>query len=1394
MGAVYKGRQISLDREVAIKILSAALAGDDMGFAERFKNEARAMAKLKHPGIVDVYESGETSDGLLYIVMEFIEGTDVARMIAKNGRLHSEHAMAITAHVCDALAYAHQRGIIHRDIKPANIMVSYEGVVKVADFGLAKMSHGQTTGLTQSGMAMGTLYYMAPEALMLGSAVDQRADIYAVGVMLYQMLTGKLPQGLFELPSLQIPGLDPRYDGIIGKALREDRELRYPSALDMRHDLDAILTQPVVRVEAAAEKAPAALSTQARPQRPDGRPYRPPAASLPRPAPAKGSSGGMLAVVVLLVVAVAAFLYFRGNDRVDAVESVPAAPHAGDWIDLLPLADPKADAVSGRWTRVADGLQGEIISGTKGAQVLQLPYEPPEEYDFRIAYTTLEGNREASQILSAFGSQFTWGTASGQPDKWSGFNMVNGKPMMQSGAGVKLPGQRDMNRRYESLVEVRRDRVTGYVDGEKLVEWKTNYSDLSMDPGHAIPNPRALGIAIWWSKTVFHEVSVREVTGKGKRLREPDVASVTTTVKAAPSPAEPAQAAKEVPFVNSLGMKFVPVPGTNILMCVHETRRKDYMAYLAANPSVKSTLKSLQRDGTDIGSTDMHPACNLAWDEMQAFCAWLSKKDGRTFRLPTDREWSWAVGIGDKEESGRLPSELAAGLRGVYPWGTTWPPPPGSGNFSDASAAELLKTEAIPGYQDGFGGLAPVMSFPPNALGIHDLAGNVWEWCSDWYDASRQTYVLRGGCYRDGGVDKGNCLRSADRISRTPNGRSASDGFRLVMEEKLVTATPAAITSAPVRAAKQGPVGVAASPPAAVTQPTGPTTWTDTKGRSITATFKTIASGNVLLDIAGKVTPVPLNTLSAESQKLARAYQQQAASTSSPDTATKDRPFLNTLGMKFVPVPGTDFLMCIHETRKQDYATYAREAPGVNDNWTHATSFGIPTSTGDDHPVVSISWQEAQAFAQWLSQKEGRTYRLPTDREWSQAIGIANLEPAGQTPENLVRLGLRVPGWTGTPPPDSGNYSDETLASTVPNRDYIRGYTDGYVTTAPVMSFKPNALGIYDLLGNPWEYCEDWYDAAQTQRTVRGACYNDAVISPLARASRVPTLRHESTGFRLVLQLAATSAKAPAASASVLTPSAPNAATTATATKDKPFTNSLGMKFVPVTRTKVLFCIHETRKQDYAAYAAANPGLPSDWLRPEERGIPLSTADDHPVVSISWEEARSFCVWLGRKEGLTYRLPTDHEWSAAVGIADNEPSGKTPEQLKLLQMNSGEFPWGRTWPPPKGTGNFSDITASQVFPPEALASSIDGYSDGFAGTAPVMSFKPNRFGLFDLGGNVYEMCEDWFNAGQRDRVVRGHSWSGGTPLALLSSNRGTCTPNARINRHGFRVVLELPQP
>lgn len=268
MGAVYRGIQSSLERTVAIKLLPPAIEEQDGAFAERFKNEARLMGRMNHPAIVSVYDFGRTADGQLYFVMEYVDGSDVQRMIAREGRLPPEHALAVTAHLCDALGYAHKQGIVHRDIKPSNVLIDREGRVKVADFGLAKLNTGQNSGLTQTGMAMGTPDYVAPETLMFGSDVDGRADIYAVGVMLYQMLTGDIPRGMFKMPSQKFQSIDPRFDGIVRRALEHDREERYQSSLELRRDLDVILTTPFAL---EGKESSAVLPKQAAPPPTPGR-------------------------------------------------------------------------------------------------------------------------------------------------------------------------------------------------------------------------------------------------------------------------------------------------------------------------------------------------------------------------------------------------------------------------------------------------------------------------------------------------------------------------------------------------------------------------------------------------------------------------------------------------------------------------------------------------------------------------------------------------------------------------------------------------------------------------------------------------------------------------------------------------------------------------------------------------------------------------------------------------------------------------------------------------------------------------------------------------------------------------------------------------------------------
>ncbi len=1358
-----------------------------------------------------------------------------------------------------------------------------------------------------------------------------------------------------------------------------------------------------------------------------------------------------------------------GTSNASASSSRPviSSGSTDGWIDLLALVDPEKDTLSGKWTRVADGLHGEKLPEGKGGQYLQLPYEVPEEYDFRITLTHLFGNCDATQILCAGDRHFVWCTASGQSDKWAGFNMINGKPMMLNGAGVKLPGPREVNRRYESLVEVRRDRVTGYVVGQKLVEWKTNYRDITPDPGYIIPNPKALGVGIWWSKTVFHEIAVREVTGEGKVLRnaaEPPSSTMTFT------------ATKDKPFINSLGMKFVPVPifggptdGKKVLFSVWETRVQDYEAF------VKATNHIRKHAGFPQGPT--HPAVTVTWEDAVTFCQWLTDQErqaGRIsmeecYRLPFDHEWSCAVGIGSREDASKSPAQksIDGNFSGVYPWGTSWPPPDGTVNFGGEELGDFQEPNqkvprtGVTGHRDGFPRSAPVGSFPADGTGLFDLGGNVREWCFDLHVAGDDKRVLRGGAFLYSTPDS---FLSTSRSGFPVGGNWRSDviGFRVVLAPVL---------------------------------------------------------SGIADHLSLPQTPIP----SKDSEP------------NQPVAEIIESPYTNTLGMKFVPVPitggpsdGKRVLFSVWETRVQDYEAFVKETNRARP----APDFA---QTGL-HPVVNLRYEDAVAFCAWLTEKERKAdkvgsravYRLPSDHEWSCAVGLGRAEAPTKTPEaknwavSVYPWGRQFP-----PPPKTGNYHGEEAKGNpaAAGTPVLAGYNDGFERTAPVGSFAANELGLHDLGGNVSEWCEDWFDGVKaTKRVLRGASWGFHYSNDLLSSNRYgvePNFWNLDVGFRVVLdpgakpdavdadtpvtltplsniaeaafiplletpQLAGWREHGPGGGASVAdsvvtlkpgrnfsgvwwyaartfsdlqlrlqfrlaTPGAnsgvmlrfalpdeninkhydvdisndPNPmertgaimfvkAPTANPQKDgewndlditatgqsyrvlvngilvneytggrstsgyiglqlgrgtvqirqlrikdlsapplsinslpnsdaaakvvqlrsdfqaeaklldipilalntkyreyletqktafqqagnlkgvlavedelnrfegaaavtnssfselrrlqeiyyqqktelrqkkqeqflilvrnyrqkaedmasestkagrieeaklalaesdrftamekepasqsmmavasgagvqdtKELTNSLGMKFVPVPGTEVLFCIHEVRWKDYAAYAKENPAIASNWKNQTIDGFAIrEKAEDHPVVFVNWEEANAFCTWLSKKEGRTYRLPTDHEWSLAVGIGKKEDQKASPaEKDKKIE---GEYPWGSEWPPPQGAGNYSD-QRRKANAPKSGGGHLEGYDDGFPTTAPVMSFKPNQYGLYDLGGNVWEWVENKPSQGDERQVARGGSLYEGTEIFLRSSKRGFDPPSRRIDITGFRCVV-----
>ena len=238
----------------------------------------------------------------------------------------------------------------------------------------------------------------------------------------------------------------------------------------------------------------------------------------------------------------------------------------------------------------------------------------------------------------------------------------------------------------------------------------------------------------------------------------------------------------------------------------------------------------------------------------------------------------------------------------------------------------------------------------------------------------------------------------------------------------------------------------------------------------------------------------------------------------------------NSLGMVFVPVPHTQAWFSIYETRVRDFAAFAASAPKLDGtNWNNARYHAVtPVSTGPDYPVVNVSWNDARSFCAWLTHKEqaegrlpaGTVYRLPTDAEWSWAAGIGGRE-SGATPRernagitNAFPWGTQFP-----PPPGAGNFADLAALHYFTNWPHIEGYNDGFVTTAPVGSFTPNGLGLYDLAGNAMEWCEDLYDPAHQQRVLRGGAWINCGPKSLLSAYREhtgPERFSVATGFRCV--------------------------------------------------------------------------------------------------------------------------------------------------------------------------------------------------------------------------------------------------------------------------------------
>ncbi|TLD69039.1 formylglycine-generating enzyme family protein [Phragmitibacter flavus] len=520
---------------------------------------------------------------------------------------------------------------------------------------------------------------------------------------------------------------------------------------------------------------------------------------------------------------------------------------------------------------------------------------------------------------------------------------------------------------------------------------------------------------------------------------------------------------------NSQKMPLRPVPGTPVLFAAYPTRVSDFTAFVSESGYQWDHKPHFPQTGD-------HPVVNITLQDAAAFCSWLTEKERasgtitefQSYRLPTNREWDAAVGLASAQTQRSLTSAQEIDESRSFPWGLQWPPPAKAGNFNSYE---------INGTDDGHPYTSPVGAFDPSPQGLHDLAGNVWEWAWDREDPINSAALLRGGSWM---YFRKECLTSNYRYLVSADLRAPSIGFRYIFEDKRETATFLA---------------------------------NQQKSRA-EEDKQQITMLNTAPDVSAEEVAKMRQSLEARRAQSDSSTPVELPDPASLKPATSTDAYTNKLGMKFHPFGAPGMLMGETEVRVQDYEA-AQKATGKS--WTRRPTFVIQPS----HPVVNVTWQEANDFAEWLTATDRESnlipanarYRLPTDAEWSVAVGLkdeAGTDPASKSGSNTVDYPWGTSQWP--PPTFSANLDTGRMS----------GYADNFSYTSPVGSFSPNTFNLHDLAGNVAEWCSDPWPGAAGERVVRGSSWitsaqADALSSARQHFTEDTALPH--IGFRLVLDL-----------------------------------------------------------------------------------------------------------------------------------------------------------------------------------------------------------------------------------------------------------------------------------
>ncbi|MFZ4764702.1 MAG: formylglycine-generating enzyme family protein [Roseimicrobium sp.] len=519
------------------------------------------------------------------------------------------------------------------------------------------------------------------------------------------------------------------------------------------------------------------------------------------------------------------------------------------------------------------------------------------------------------------------------------------------------------------------------------------------------------------------------------------------------------------PHRSSLGVSFVEIPGIPVSVAIWETRVSDFQTFVQESGYTWNHKAHFEQSGD-------HPVVNVSLRDALAFCNWLTQRERssgvlsvqESYRLPNKKEWDAAVGLAVGRKTELLAAEREQDKQ-VFPWGDAWPPPTKAGNFN---------SDEISGTDDGFAFTSPVGQYLPTSEGLYDLAGNVWEWTWNQEVRADTVGVLRGGSWM---YFRKECLLSSYEYSVPAELRAPSVGFRCVFEDKR--RVQAFLASA--QEAERGKVK---------------------EGRSKLESTPTVSQEEV----------TRMRERMAEKAKREPGVEPTAPR----KPAAPGLAYTNSLGMSLQPLSSSSRVFIgAHEVRLQEFATAVAEK---GTSWERGSAFSVEQS----HPVVNVTWREAVAFCDWLTQKdraagligEKDRYRLPTDGEWSLAVGLQ--EPTDGSPESHHLANKTHYPWGNepTPPGRSGNFDAARMS----------GYDDKFSHTSPVGAFSPNQLGIYDLAGNVAEWCDDAWPSTPGERVLRGSSWLTSSIEAMLSSARqhLPEASSRTdVGFRVALELAA---------------------------------------------------------------------------------------------------------------------------------------------------------------------------------------------------------------------------------------------------------------------------------